>query len=189
MMTPKLKWLAAGAALAGIAATAALADTMHHMTVSLPYGGIETIEYSGNVAPTVAFSTPRLMQESEDGWTWAPFAEMQRVSAMMDAMAADMDRQMQVSLQRVQQLAPGMTIAELNGLPPGTESYSVTTISTGRGVCTREVRITSNGEGIKPRMISQSYGCGEGTGPAENAPQTIATNTIPPATPLQRQHI
>ena len=190
-MTPNIKWLAGGAAVLAVAATAALAGTMHHITVNLPGGGTEQIEYSGDIAPKVTFLTPRMVRDRESVGIWSPFAEMERVSAVMDQMAADMDRQMQVSLQRaqaMQRLAPGMTDATLQSLPAGTQSYSVTTISTGKGVCTRSVRVTSTGEGMKPQMVSQSSGCDDEAAPAADAPQlnSIKTMLHDPATPRHR---
>ena len=187
MMTPKFKWLTVGAAIVAVAGTAALANTMHHLTMKLPEGGTETIEYSGDIAPRMTFSKPS--QDSAGVRVWAPFEEMERVSAMMDEMAADMDRQMQVSLQQMQRLAPGMTYAGLAALPPDSESYSVTTISSGKGVCIREVRITSSGDGMKPQMFSQSSGCGNQAGPeAERAKATTIRTMLENAT-VPRQHI
>ncbi len=191
-MKPNWKLLTAGAAVVAVAGTAALAGTVHHLTVALPGGGTETIAYSGDIAPKVTFLTPQMVRDREGVAVWSPFAQMDRVSAMMDAMASDMDRQMQVSLLRAQQmqrLAPGMTDAALPALPAGTQSYSVTTISTGQGVCTRSVRVTSAGEGAKPQMVSQSSGCGDDAAPAADAAKTTAIKTLlrDPATP--RQHI
>ncbi len=193
-MTSNWKYLAAGAAVIAICATAALAGTMHHITVSLPGGGTETIAYSGDVAPTVTFLTPQMVRDREAVGVWSPFADLQRASAMMDAMAADMDRQMQVNMLRAHQmqrqmLAPGMTNADLQALPAGTESYSVTTISTGHGICTREVRITSNGAGMKPQMVSNSSGCGDDAAPAADAPKPTAIKALIDANPGPRKRI
>lgn len=193
-MTPKLKWLAAGAAVVAVAGTAALAGTLHHLTINLPNGGTETIEYSGDVAPKVSFLTPEMVRDRESLPVFSPFAQMQAVSAMMDAMATDMDRQMQVSMLRARQmqqqmLAPGMTNAGLQALPPGTQSYSVTTISNGQGVCTREVRITSAGAGLKPQMVSNSSGCGDSVAPAVEAPKSTAIKALIDANPAPRKRI
>lgn len=180
-MTSKLKYLAAGAAVVAVCATAALAGTLHHMTVSLPGGGSENITYSGDVAPRVIFLTPQMVRDRQDVRVWSPFVEMDRVSAVMDAMAADMDRQMQVSMQQarqMQRLAPGMTNADLQALPAGTQSYSVTTISTGSGVCTRSVQVTSSGAGMKPQMVSHSSGCGDDAAPSADAPRLNSINAM-----------
>ena len=191
-MTSNWKFLGLGAAALAVAGTAALAGTLHHLTVNLPGGGTETIEYSGDVAPKVTFLTPDMVRDREEVRVWSPFAEMQRVSAMMDAMAADMDRQMQVSLLRAEamrRLAPGMTDAALGGLPAGTQSYSITTISNGQGVCTREVRITSGGAGLKPQMVSNSSGCGDDAVPAADAPKSTAIKALIDANPAPRKRI
>jgi len=191
-MKPTMKWLAASAAAIAVCATAALGGTVHHMTINLPGGGTEQIDYSGDVAPNVRFLTPQMVRDQEDASVWAPFAQMQAVSAMMDRMAADLDRQMQVSLQRVQQvqqLAMGMTDAALQSLPAGTESYSVTTISPGHSVCTKSVRITSNGDGEKPQMVSQSAGCGDDAASWTADAKTTAIRSAPRDQPAARQHI
>lgn len=187
-MTPKLKWLMAGAVVASLAGTAAFAGTLHRMTVNLPQGGTATIAYSGDVAPKITFSQVPLSQDSADFRIWAPFAEMERVSAMMNAIAADMDGRLEASMRQMRRLTPGMTEAGLMALPPGTESYSVTTISSGQGVCTREVRITSGGEGMKPQMISRSSGCDEAS-PAGDAPKATAIKAEPQGAAAQRQRI
>lgn len=193
-MTPKLKWLAAGAVALAVAGTAALAGTMHQITVTLPDGGTETIAYAGDIAPKVTFLTPQMVRDREAERVFSPFAGFAAASAMMDAMAADMDRRMAVQMLRARQmqqqmLAPGMTDAALGSLPPGTQSYSVTTISTGSGVCTRVVRVTGAGAGMKPQMVSQSSGCGDAGAPAPQAPKTTPIGAMlhDPATP--RQHI
>jgi len=188
-MTPKLKWLMAGGVVAALAGTAAFAGTLHHMTVNLPQGGTATVEYSGDVVPRVTFSPLPLLQDSADLRVWSPFTEMERVSAMMDAMAADMDGRLAASLQQVRRLTPGMTEAGLTALPPGTESYSVTTISTGQGVCTREVRMTRGGEGMKPQMISRSSGCGDEAGPPAGVPKATAIKASPRDAAVPRQRI
>lgn len=184
-MTPKFKWMTAGAAVLALVGTAALAGTMHHLRVDLPGGGTETIEYSGDTVPKVTFANPRQLQERVELDAWSPFAEMARMSAVMDAMTADMDREMQASLQTMQRLGPTITDAGLGTLPAGTESYTVTTISTGKGVCTRAVRITSTGQGMKPQMVSQSSGCDD-AGPAVGAPRTIKATLKNAAAPRQR---
>ncbi len=189
-MTSNWKWLAAGAVVVAVAGTAALAGTMHQMTIRLPGGGTETIAYSGDVAPKVSFLTPDMVRDRESAQGFSPFAEMDRVSAMMDAMAADMDRQMQVNLLRAQQMQrSGMTDAALQAMPAGTQSYSVTTISTGNGVCTREVHITSTGAGMKPQMVSNSSGCGDNAAPTVDAPRPTAIKALIDANPGPRKRI
>lgn len=154
------KFLLAGAAVAALAGTAALADSLHHMTVTAPDGGQVSIAYAGATAPTVHFLTPRMVREQLP--VWSPFAEMEHVSAAMDAMTANMDRQMAADLYRVRQMtampAPGLNSATLASLPAGAQSWSVTTISNGKDVCTRSTRVISHGNDARPQVISSSSG-------------------------------
>lgn len=154
--------LCAGAAVAALAATAALADSIHHMTVALPDGGQARIDYVGDRAPTVRFLTPEMVRDRMPVQAWSPFADMERISAMMDAMSADMDRQMAAALYQVHQMRraalPGLNSADLQSLPAGTQSWSVTTISNGKDVCTRSVRVVSTGADARPQVVSNTAG-------------------------------
>lgn len=154
--------LCAGAAVAVLVATAALADNIHHMTVATPDGGQARIDYVGDRAPTVRFLTPEMVRDRMPVPVWSPFAEMEHISAMMDAMSADMDRQMAATLYQARQMtampAPGPNSADLRSLPTGTQSWSVTTISNGKDVCTHAVRIVSTGQNAKPQVVSNTSG-------------------------------
>lgn len=154
------KFFLAGAAVAVLAGTAALADNLHHMTVTAPDGGRVQVDYVGDTAPTVRFLTPQMIRGQTP--VWSPFAEMERISAAMDAISAQMDRQMAISLYQARQMtaqpAPGLNSAEIQSLPAGTQSWSVTTISNGKNVCTHSVRVVSRGNDAKSQVISNSSG-------------------------------
>lgn len=192
-MKPMPKLLAAGAAILALAGTAALAETTHHLTIALPGGGQERIEYTGDVAPTVRFLAPEMVRSQSafgSAGLWSPFADLERMSFDMDRMAAEMDRQMDAALRQARQLAampgaPELDSATLKSLPAGTQSYSVTTISTGKGFCTRSVRISA-GEGAKPQVVSQTSG---DCGPAAGNAQSKAISAPLPADTAPRRHI
>src|SRR5579884_2489401 len=83
--------------LAGVASLA-LAGTVaaHTLTVQLPDGTTEHIDYAGDVAPQVSFVPAQTTPASD----WAvgpnsPFALMQQISLQMDREADAMMRQMQ----------------------------------------------------------------------------------------------
>ncbi len=177
----------AGAAIAGLAILApAVARELntHQLTIALPGGGMETITYSGNVAPKVAF---RPIAEA-DPLAWAADFGMPSFAAM-DRIAAEMDRQMNVMLHQAEMLSrlpQGDTLntAVLHGLPAGTTSYSVVETSTGNGVCTRVTRITQGAQDAKPQVVSETSGCGEDrhlSGPAN--PDVKQINYRGPAVP------
>jgi hypothetical protein len=89
-------------------------------------------------------------------------------------MAADMDRQMNVMLHRAEMLSrlpqdDSLRSAVMQGLPPGTTSFSMIETSTGNGVCTKVTRITQGAQDAKPQIVSQTSGCGESAGAAPSA--------------------
>ncbi len=142
--------LAVGAAiLAGGVVTPALAGDgqVHVLTVRLPGGGVEQIQYTGDVAPRVVFVPGMVAVPAMDV---DPFATLNRISAMMDQQAAAM-------LREVESLQGDM----LPVLPVGGSGYSFVSTMSGSGVCTRSVRITYNGGNTPPQMVSSSSGdCG-----------------------------
>ncbi|HEY4040907.1 MAG TPA: hypothetical protein VGM32_03580 [Rhodopila sp.] len=171
--------LAAGAALpvaAAVAPALAVDSRVHIVTVPLPGGGVEQIQYTGDVAPRVVM-VPSAAAGLGPMMALDPFATLERISALMDQQAAAMLRQ-------VEEL-PGMA-SQTPGLPPGASGYSFVSTMSGNGVCTRSVRITYNGGNAAPKVVSSSSGnCGadrESGPPAEvNTPaptQRRAPGTI-----------
>jgi len=155
--------LLAGAAALGLAGLALAAGPVYHeMTIRLPGGGVEHIRYTGNLAPKVMLVSGPAMPVAAGSGFWSvayPFAELDRVSAMMDRqLAAMMDQ-----ARAMQQLAPpsGLDQAVLKDAPPGTSSYSMITTMSGNGFCSRSVQITSSPDGGKPKVVSNTSGnCG-----------------------------
>ena len=159
--------MAGGIAVLALAGTAAIADPqgsqvpMHVMTVALPGGGVERIAYTGNMAPQVIVAPAPLAM----GWA-APAAFWNDPSlAMLDRISAEMDRQMDVLFRQAEAMAAqppagGFSEAVGRDLPPGTQSWSVTTISTGSGACMRTVETTMTGNGKARTVSHQSGDCG-----------------------------
>jgi hypothetical protein len=148
--------LAGGAALlaTGVVTPAVAGDSqVHVLTVRLPGGGVEQIQYTGDVAPQVVLvPAPRMVMGPMVAVD--PFAELERISALMDRQATNMLRQVE-SLQ-------GNVIPSL---PPGASGYSFVSTMLGNGVCTRSVQITYNGGSTPPRMVSHTSGnCGPDRG-------------------------
>jgi len=145
------------------AVAAAAGPATHVMTVRLPGGAVEQIRYSGDVPPQVRLSPQ--FGSFDVGWPAAffepsPFAELDRISAAMD-------REMAAMMRNADAVAasPGIVEIDAGKLPPGSESYSFVSTSSGNGYCARSVQIVSPGEGRKPQVVSRSYGdCGSGRG-------------------------
>lgn len=182
----------AGAAIAGcavIAPTVARELNTHRLTVALPGGGMETIEYSGNVAPRVIVHDAQAVV-APFAISWPAFPSF----AAMDHMMADMDRQMAVMMHQADLLtrlsqAP-LNQAVLEGLPAGTSSFSVVQTSSGNGVCTRVTRITQGAEDAKPQVVSQTSGCGESLHrAAPSDPDLKQIDYRVPAIPAPRTHL
>jgi hypothetical protein len=178
--------LAGGAAVlaAAVVAPALAGDgQVHVLSVQLPGGGVEQIQYSGEVVPRVVL-VPNQPAVAVPMFAAYPFATPERISGMMDQQAAAM-------LQQVQTMhaAP---ISTFPGLPPGSSGYSFVSTMSGNGVCMRSVQITFNGANAAPKMVSSTSGdCGRGAQPpaqinvptqtAHPMPNTIEVKAITPA--------
>lgn len=160
--------------LAGLAPTLARELGTHTVTVRVPGGGLETIEYSGKVAPKVSFQAIPVMSPVESPFVaFAPdgfpsFAALDRISAVMD-------RQMDLMMHRAQMLAAmpqnePFYSAVLNGMPRGATTFSMVSETSSNGVCTRVTRITQSPGEAKPQMVSQTSGnCGADSHGAHSA--------------------
>jgi hypothetical protein len=158
----------AGAAvigLAGLAPTLARELDSHTLTVRVPGGGVETIDYTGKVAPKVSFQAIPVSGPVES--PFVAFAPALFPNFMtLDRISAEMDRQMDAMMQQVEMLAAvpqGQQLysATLNGMPQGATSYSIVSETFGNGVCTHVTRITQGAGDAKPHVVSQTSGnCG-----------------------------
>jgi len=157
--------LLAGAVVVGVAGLAGLAlaavPQIHEMAIRLPGGGVERIQYTGNVQPKVVFvGAPAFPVASFGFWGAAsPFADIDRISALMDRQMDAMFRETQAMQQVV--LSGGLDQAVLKDVPRGTSSYSMVTTISGNGFCSRSMQVTSSPDGGKPKVVSHSSGnCG-----------------------------
>jgi hypothetical protein len=122
---------------------------VHIMTVLLPGGGVEQIQYTGDVAPQVVF-LPTSRMAAVPMMDVDPFATLSRIATMMD-------RQAEAMLREVENMQGQM----LPALPRGGSGYSYVSTMSGSGVCTTSVRITYNGGNTPPQVVSSSSGdCG-----------------------------
>lgn len=175
---------AGGAAL--VAGTAYAAGKINSMNVALPDGSIAQISYEGTVAPRVAILP--VEAEAND-----PFAQIERMSAMMRARHEAMMRQVAEMQQRAQQQVrvaqqdraggqPGQIVVSTNA-PAG--SYSFTSVTTtSAGGCTETVQYRSDGSGAEPKVTRASSGdCSAVTKNAPPVPASAAAQKAAPSVP------
>ena len=161
--------------LAGVAAAQAVPK--HEMTVALPGGIVEQIQYSGNAAPRISL-VPPTPQAAEfyrappmQFGPNPPFPLIQRISAEMNRESALMMREVNVlALQPVPTSAQFFSI-DAQRLPPGAQGYSfVATIAPGH-TCSESTEIIAAGPGQKPRVITHESGsCGGTSGASSGIP-------------------
>lgn len=162
----------ASAAIAGAALAAR--DEGRMMLVALPDGSVQHVPYHGDAAPRVvllpvAAPAPASLFEAAFG-AGSPFAEMERISAAMDAQADAMMRQA-AAMQTQAPAAPGRGIVMTNaqGEPVGLMHYSYVSTTTSADGCTRTVSYSSDGANTagEPKVIRTSSGdCGTAAAPA-----------------------
>lgn len=148
----------AALSVAGFCGLAVAADALHTMTLKSPGGDTVTIHYTGNVAPKVAFAPPSNM---------AAFQQFQSPFAMMDRIAAQMDRQMDAMINEANAMMARMpdnnaaVLADFWNMPmvPGGLSAIA---NGGKGTfCMKSMEITSTGDGKAPHVATHTAGnCG-----------------------------
>lgn len=180
--------LAAGALALSAGGALAASERMKTMQVALPDGSVAQIRYSGEVAPRVRV----VPVEAREVAAYDPFAEMERISAMMRARHAAMMREM-AELQRQAATvaasgAPGVVVT--GNVPAGTR-YSYTVV-TSNGNCTQRVEYRSDGSRAQPKVTQASSGdCSAvNKNPAPvpvSAPAKPKAPAVPAATPVVGQ--
>ncbi len=158
-MKSTLPVMAAGAGallLASSVAWAAGWPAVHDITIQLPGGGVERVQYTGDIAPKIVFDT--------EPFGTVP-AAWRRSFAAFDALDAAMNRQMEAMLQQVRALQAangGLNDAAPRALPPGTSSYSWIVTRNGARSCVRTIQVSAPENGGKPQVVSQTSGdCGD----------------------------
>jgi hypothetical protein len=178
--------LAGVGAVALVGVAAAQSQPVHQMTIQLPDGSIEAIQYSGPVAPRVSMTpVPAAESAAAPFWPAGPdpmLAQFQQISAAMDREADAMRRQAAAIMNQ-----PGMIATGPNGvwqidtatLPPGADSYSsVSTIGPNGVRCSESVAVTAAGPGQKPQVVRHQSGDCSGAGINIIAPGEIGQPTV-----------
>jgi hypothetical protein len=141
---------------------------IHEMTVQLPGGGSETIQYAGEVVPKVRFDRDPFLL----AWSSPVALSFGPSFADFDRIGEDLDYQMNAFWRQVDTMArwpQSQTLSQvgLQNLLPGASAYSVVSESFGNNVCTRTTEITTPPDGGKPKVVSQTSGnCSESPGGA-----------------------
>lgn len=166
---------ATAAALAGAALAAK--DDSKLMLVALPDGSVQQIRYQGDVAPQVILvreAAPVSLLEAAFGPA-SPFAEMERISAAMNARADAMMRQA-AAMQAPAPTGKGVVMTDAQGQPIGVMRYSYVSSTTSVDGCTRTISYSSDGATAdQPKVINTSSGSCAAAGPSPAiAPATAA---------------
>ena len=166
-------------ALAGIAGIAlaegaiAAAQPTNTMKVPLADGSTVTVQYVGDVAPTVTV-VPGPRNQRLSRWMFPDFADFDRIFADMNRRHAELMRRMHDLSRRPRTGGPGVNLAAAGNLPEGSTSVSVVTVSNGGKTCTRTTEVVSQGAGKPPRVTSDVSGdCGPG---ASSTPKPATLN-------------
>lgn len=193
-MKPLGKLLLAATATVAVAGFAGLAaaeiKNAHMLTVRLPDGSLERIQYAGDQPPKVSVeTTPVMMIAPVDMVSVSPiaqmfgpaspFADLQRISAAMDRQAAAMLQQVEMTPMSPMG-ANGPILADLNRLPAGVQGFSMVSTSSGNGMCMHSVEYRSMGPGQAPKVLTRTSGnCGPAGAAATGAHSVTATTAEP----------
>lgn len=169
---------------AGVAAVAAIGfcglalaqgPQVHTMTVTLPGGGVEQIQYTGSTPPHVTVSdapAPIFAAMPSFFGSGSPFAEMERISAAMDRQADRMFREAAA----LQSGAAQPNLVVVGDEPAGSREYSFVSETNGSNVCSRSMVITSNGAGAAPHVVTHTSGnCSAASAPGFRLPTQLPT--------------
>jgi hypothetical protein len=164
----KTSILIAGVAALALAGTAAWAagSNVHQMTVRLPGGGVEHIEYTGDVAPKISVAQVPFAAFPQIAFMpQVMFPNFARIQAAMNQQMAQMHTIMQnADAMAAQSFAnmPNGTIAFRAGNIPGasSESFHMISMGAGKNFCAQSMQVTVAANG-KQSVVRHSAGnCG-----------------------------
>ncbi|HEX5183099.1 MAG TPA: hypothetical protein VFW19_08100 [Allosphingosinicella sp.] len=151
----------ASLAMAG-AACAADAPRLHTLNIALPDGSVEQIRYSGDRPPVVVLRDAPAPQALAplawfDGFDPASFAMLDRIAADLDRSEAAMMRRIGLARPGANGM-PGLDLAADGALPPGTTRYSFVSTTTSDGTCSRSMEAISTGPNTPPKVVTHVSG-------------------------------
>jgi hypothetical protein len=184
--------LAATACAAFAGAAFAASDEAKVMLIALPDGSVQQVRYQGDVAPQIVLvraPAPVSLFDAAFGPD-SPFAEMDRISAMMEAQSQAMMRQA-AAMQAQAPAGNGIVMTNAQGQPVGTMHYSFTSSTTSADGCTQTVSYSSDGAATadQPRVIRTNTGSCSASpaAPAGKADSPVTpTGTAPAAKPAPK---
>lgn len=172
----------AGVAVLCVAGTAIAAKhDKHVLTINLPDGSVERIDYTGDVAPTVriAPNASAALAGYVDRSDAAPFAMLDRFFEEMDQRSSAMMRDVQANPVASREAGSQVDPPSIGALPAGTMTYQSVSTSDGTHSCTQTRQVTSQGPNQKPKIISSSTGdCSVGTRSAGTATGSESSTTV-----------
>jgi len=149
-------------------------SSLHTMAVQAPGGGTITIRYSGDIAPKVAFGPAADLTSFN-----SPFAMMDRMAARMDRDMAQMMSQADAMMAEMPDANP-VYPADLHNMPLfGMPSLSAIAAGGKGSFCMKSMEITSTGDGKSPHVVTHQ--AGNCNSPAQAQPSVHATG---PRTPI-----
>lgn len=152
----------AGAAIAGLTGLAlAAGPAVHDMTVQMPGGGVAHVRYTGDAAPKIAFVQAPVSPYAVNFWGGpSPFAEIDRITALMDRQMEQM--MYQARMMQMQGPRDPLTSATLKDIPAGSANYTFVSSLAGGNFCMRSTQITASPNGGAPKVVSKTVGnCGD----------------------------
>jgi hypothetical protein len=168
------KILIGGVCAAVLAGAAIAASHKHVMTVKLSDGEVAHITYFGDTAPRVQVVQGQAERIAFAGDALSPFADIDRISALMDAHMSQMMQQASAMQSQVGTSMNGTPhVIAFSNLPKGAHvQYSYTSTTVGANGCARTVSWQSDGgTNAQPKMIQTSSGaCGVAKDGAEAKP-------------------
>lgn len=180
MRMPSKKYLLGAAILAILGAGVAEAATakLHTMNVNAPDGSVVQVQYAGDVAPKVEVVPADQAQAVSTPVMADPFAEMDRISAIMDArMNAMMQQATMVQAHAAQMQQQAVANGDAQGMPgivmtgdmPQGAHVTYYSSSTDANGCTRSVSYSSDGSGAAPTMTQAASDSCEAVTPSTKA--------------------
>jgi hypothetical protein len=165
----------AALAVAGFCGLALAGEALHTMTLTSPDGGTVTVHYTGNVAPRVTFAPAA--EATGGAQLQSPFAMMEYVAAQMDRQMSAMMRESNAMMARLPDANPTIPAGFWN-MPMDLAGLSAISAGGKGSFCMKSMQITSGGDG-KAHVVTHTAGnCGGGAA-AVNAPSHALQGTGP----------
>jgi hypothetical protein len=178
--------LLGGVAAIACVTAAAAAEKQHVMAVRLPDGSVEHVRYTGDTPPRILIAAP-VAQPMAPMAAFDPFADMDRISAMMDAQAnammAHASEMQRVAMTQAASAPAGQ--ATVVNLPQGAGGFSYVSTTTVNGkTCTVSMQSQPGQQGAQPQMLRKVSGDGCTAAQQQGGPH-LAAQPVTPTSPAR----